>query len=561
MRLSASRARLARLVFLALAVSVFATASVATASADSPKRVYKAQDSERVHGQIAGGRQIPVTAAPWQVKVNITRLGGGEGLCGGSILNATTVVTAAHCVTDEAVVPNPDVSPAQITVDAGISRFDPNSGQPDPQPGDAEQTVGVTANRVHPGYPRSLVDGAGGLEDFVDDVAVLTLDEALDLSGPAKRALPLTAQNVLSPIGAGVTVTGFGLQSRDPDSLNGNLFALDEAVQDASVSPVGPLNALIVLGAAPAGSFCQGDSGSALQLSGAQLGIVSANQSCNGAGPNFYTNVSAAEIQQFINGNGSPPLAPRGGQNVALFGPVAAPRKGNTLTCAPGAWSNSPSFTYVFTDSSRNRELQRGPSATFRVTGVSDAGATISCRAIAANAGGVGLTPPTRPAPAVVAAPVVAAPKPRDRLSISLKASVVRSARSGAKRRARRSASALGVRRGQRVAFTLGLRNKGNRRQTTVRRCVRLSSRFTLVSRGGGKVSGGRICYTSSSLNPGRLTRRRFVVRIDRDARLGRLVIRASARTRQGAKASARRTLSVRRSAARARPRRPGVTG
>ncbi|MGI8750377.1 MAG: S1 family serine peptidase [Thermoleophilaceae bacterium] len=543
-------------MFLLVAVAAFAAASVATASADSSKRVYKAQDSKRVHGQIVGGRQIPVTAAPWQVKVNITRVGGGEFRCGGSIINATTVVTAAHCVTDEAVVPNPDVAPSGITVDAGISRFDPTTELPDPQPGDAPETVDVIANRVHPGYPRALVDGAGAFEDFADDVAVLTLATPLDLSGPAKRAIPLTAQNVLSPIGAGGTVTGFGRQIENPPTTNGNLFALDEAVQDASVSPVGSLNALFVIGVAPTGSFCQGDSGSALQVGGAMLGIVSAGQSCAGAQPNFYTNVSAAEIQQFINGNGSPPLAPRGGQNVALFAPAAAPRKGKTLTCFPGAWTNSPSFTYVFSDTSRKRELQRGPSAKYRVTGVSDAGATISCRAQAANAGGVGLTPPTRTPP-----PVVAAPKPRDRLSVSLKASVVRSARSGAKRHVRTSASALRVRRGQRVAFTLGVRNKGNRRQTTVRRCVRLSSRFTLASRGGGKVSGGRICYTSRSLNPGRLTRRRFVVRVDRDARLGRLVIRASARTTQRATGSARRTLSVLRSAHRAPARRPGVTG
>ena len=565
----ASRVRLPRPVLLLLTVAAFAAASVATASADSPTRVYKAQDPQLVRGKIVGGRQIPVTAAPWQVMITFLLPRGQEGLCGGSILNATTVVTAAHCVTDDVVVPNPDLLPLEISVDAGISRFDPNSGEAAPQTGDAPQSVGVTSSRVHPGYPRSLVNGSGTLADFVDDVAVLTLDEPLDLSGPAKQPIPLTAQNVVSPVGAGGTVTGFGVQGENPEISSGNLFALDESVQDAALTPAGPLNALFVVGVAPAGSFCSGDSGGPLQLGGALLGIVSSSLSCAGGQPNFYTNVSAGEVQQFINGNPSPPLAPRGGQDVGLAArSSAAPQRGDTLTCLGGTWTNSPSFTYVFVDTTTNRELQRGASPTYRVTGVSDAGATISCRAQAANAGGVGLTPPTVTPPPVVAAPRPTptpapqpGPKPRDSLSLSLRASVVRPARSGAKRRLRTSAAALRVRRGQRVAFTLRVRNRGSRQQTTVRRCVRLSSRFTLVSRGGGKVSGGGLCYTSRSLNPGRLTRRGFVVRIDRHARLGRLVVRARAGSRQGAGASARRTLLVRRAAHRLRPRPPGVTG
>ena len=519
------RTRLARLT-LPFAVVGFAAASTTTASADSPERVAKAQKSEPVRGRIVGGSQIPVTAAPWQVRVNIT-LPTGRGLCGGSIVNATTVVTAAHCVTNTTAPPNTTVPPASISVDAGISRFNPVTFAPEPQPGDAPQTVRVTANRVHPGFPRTLVNGAGRVSAFVDDAAVLTLSSPLDLSGPAKRPIPLAAQNVVSPPGAGATVTGFGQQvpSAPP---NGNLFALDQSVQDDSLfPPVGPLNALYIVGVAPAGSFCAGDSGGPLRAGGALLGIVSSNFACAGMQANVYTDVSAGEIQQFIRGNNLPPLAPRGGQDVTLARPASpAPRRGHTLTCSAGTWSSSPSFTYVFLDASTGRELQRGPSSTYKVTGVSDARATIGCRAQAANAGGVGLTPPTEPFPAVVAAP---------RLSASLRSSAVR------------------VRRGKRVALTVGVRNKGKGRQTSVRRCVRLSSRFTLVRRGGGKVSGGRLCYTARSLGAGRLTRKRFVLRIDRDSRLGRLVVRASARSSQGARASARRTLRVLRGAARRR--------
>jgi len=528
---------LARLA-LPFAVVAFAATSATTASADSPEVVAKARRSEPVRGRIVGGNQVPVTAAPWQVRVNIT-LPAGRGLCGGSILDATTVMTAAHCVTNTTAPPNTTVAPGRITVDAGISRFNPSTLAPEPQPGDSPQTVGVAANRVHPGFPRTLVNGAGLISQFVDDVAILTLSSPLDLSGPAKQPIPLAAQNIVSAPGTRGTVTGFGEQT-PPAPPNGNLFALEDIVQDDSLlPPVGPLNALFVVGATPAGSFCAGDSGGALRVGGAQLGIVSSGFACGPSQANVYTDVSAGEVQQFIRGNNLPPLAPRGGRDVTLSRPASpAPRRGDTLTCSAGTWSNAPEFTYVFVDTSRGRELQRGPSNAYRVTGISDARATISCRAQAANAGGVGLTPPTEPFPAVVAAP-------RPRLSLSLGASAVR------------------VRRGERVAFTVGVRNRSRLRQTNVRRCVRLSSRFTLVRRGRGRVSRGRLCYRASSLRAGRVTRRRFVVRIDRDARLGRLVVRASARSSQGAKASARRTLRVRRGAARRSglSRGPFVTG
>ena len=318
--------------------------------------------------------------------------------------------------------------------------------------------------------------------------------------------------------------------------------------------------------------------GARCRAGGGQLGIVSNNPSCDPAAPNAYTNVAAGEIQEFIKGNPSPPLAPIGGQDVSLLAPAAAPRQGDTATCSAGTWSNSPSFTYVFTDTSTGKELQRGPSTVYTITGTSDAGATISCRAQAANAGGVGLTPPTMATAPVVAAPTPApAPTPtpptptapRDRLSLSLRATV-RHATTSSRSRARRghaaaSSKKLRVRRGDKVTFTLSVRNKGNRPATNVRRCTRLSSRFTLVSRGKGKgkgkVSKGKLCFSTSSLPTGRTTRSRFVVRIDRDAGLGRLAIRASARSSQGASASAKQTLIILRAGRRPAPRPPFVTG
>lgn len=531
-------------ILVALAVAVVGMLLPATAAADG-KRVYRAQKSGLVQGRIVGGSRIPITAAPWQVTV--TSL--GRVLCGGSILDATRVVTAAHCVTDTTARPNVDLPPGSLTVQAGISKVNPVTLAADPQPGDALQTRAVTANSVHPYYPRALLGGGGTLNDFADDVAVLTLATPLNLSGPTAQPVPLTAPNVLSPVGAAGRVTGFGLQQETPPVLDGFLNGLGEIVQDAADPALaGPLNAIYAVGVAPAGSACSGDSGSALTVGGALLGIVSSGSFCAGLQATDYTNVSAAEIQAFINGNRAPPIAPRGGQDIVLVGPARAPQQGDKLSCSAGTWSAAPSFTYVFSDAATRRELQRGPSNVYTVTGTSDAGAAISCRVVAANAGGVGLTPRTQATPAVVAAP----PPPSDRLSVTLTAA--QGTRAAA-------VSLLQVRRGQTVTFTATVYNRGNRTETNVRRCIPLSSRYTVIRRGGGRITRGQICYTSTSLGVGRSVRRRFVVRIDRDAKLGRLVSRVRATSSQKASASARRDIVVLAARRRSTPRPPFVTG
>ena len=61
-----------------------------------------------------------------------------------------------------------------------------------------------------------------------------------------------------------------------------------------------------------------------------------------------------------------------------------------TLSCEPGGWSNSPTFTYVFIDSNDGEVLQQGPSPTYTLT-KADIGRSILCEVLAANAGGTGV--------------------------------------------------------------------------------------------------------------------------------------------------------------------------
>src|SRR5689334_8011829 len=71
--------------------------------------------------RVVGGVDTPITSAPWQVLVYVNF--GGWSYCGGAILDATHVVTAAHCAHTNIENPNSAVlSPSVFTIVAGTTR-------------------------------------------------------------------------------------------------------------------------------------------------------------------------------------------------------------------------------------------------------------------------------------------------------------------------------------------------------------------------------------------------------------------------------------------------------
>lgn len=525
--------------------------------------VYRADTHATVKPRIVGGGPITIDKAPWQVFLRAEDpVTGAYYACGGSIIDATTIMTAGHCLFDETTgLPFPV---SEFEVWAGVSQWDPATGN-----ATGGQSSAVTDAIPHP-YYQPAVGGGGTPDQLQDDVAVLKLTTPLSFNADV-QPISLGTENSAPAIGGSAQVTGFGRQdANDVADPDGRLYALGEIIQDPALA--GADNAVFTLGAASGGSFCSGDSGSGLTASSAVIGVVSATPDCHPGTPNLYTNVTAGEIQEFVlRGSGAPPRAPRGGTDVVLRGPDATPSKGDALTCSAGTWSNSPTYTYTFTDTRNGRVLQSGASATYRVTGTSDAGATISCRVAAANAGGVGLTPPTQATPAVQAAPQ---PKPQPTPTPTPKPTPTptppkhkhhkhkKQPKAHYKVSSSISASKSRVRRGKTVTYTVHVRNRGNRRLRHVRSCVKLSSRYTLVSRHHGKVSHGSICWTNRSLRVKHRATHHVKVRIDRDARLGRFKTRLHVRADPHGSDSAVRSVRVQRAARRRAPSGPpDVTG
>jgi hypothetical protein len=347
-------------------------------------------------GAIAGGRSIPVRAAPWTVFI-LEIAGPTHFVCTGSVLDPTHIVTAAHCVLDEK---NKPASPSAFVVKAGISDFAA------PHRTDLEQDRKVSRYRVHPRY---VYTGA----DDPDDVSVLELDAPLDLSGPAVKAVTLPDPTKPFPAGATATLAGFGARAAGERSKGplGSLTAKVDPQGACGRSVNGPLefNAIELCASSPTSSVCNGDSGGGLVTAGSTptlVGIVSAGApGCDIGSRSLFTYTGAPEILSFIRGNDHPATAPREGANPADIrwpGPLVV---GNTVTCDHGDWPGTNArYTYSFVTAT-GKVLQHGSKPSFAIR-AGEKGASIRCEVTASNAGGTSIDE-TAPSPQVLGVPHV----------------------------------------------------------------------------------------------------------------------------------------------------------
>jgi trypsin len=222
---------------------------------------------EREFPSVRGGSAVD--GRPWMVSLQVR--GNGFHFCGATLINDEWILTAAHCVTDDAGQARP-ASQMQACVGVG------NLGECG-----TGNTANVVTVRPHPNY-RSIASGF--------DVAVLRLDRGF--SGNTKVALASAGND--PAVGGDVYLRGWGRTdsvgqpTSSPDQLQALLYQVS-----AQSCPAGVLCAQpsVTRGA------CKGDSGGPLTVRGPfQVGIVSygpfdtALNDCTGAGVDGYTRVS-----------------------------------------------------------------------------------------------------------------------------------------------------------------------------------------------------------------------------------------------------------------------------
>jgi hypothetical protein len=342
--------------------------------------------------QIINGPPTPISSDPWQVFV-LEVDEKGEGLCGGSILNETHILTAGHCVVDDETqkaYPAGDfVVIAGATAIGGFFEecgFGCLEAEPNTAVGDA-----VALIRVHP---------YRNIEVGLDDVAVLTLKEPLKLSAADNtQAIQLSTAAAGPAPGTALNVSGYGKQegaeqNKSTTSLHSTtLTALSNDdcrgsfLNDVQDSPIS------ICASSPSSATCQGDSGGPLTEGSpaVQVGIVDYGPpECPPGKPDVFVNVAAPEIREFIEGSESPPVASRSTSPPTIKSVGPAPVDFGPLTCEPGGWSTPPSsLTYTFQTENAAAQVLQSTTGNVYTPPASLVGTPLVCIVQATSSGGV----------------------------------------------------------------------------------------------------------------------------------------------------------------------------
>ncbi|MBJ7331882.1 MAG: serine protease, partial [Solirubrobacteraceae bacterium] len=313
---------------------------------------------------------------PWQVALVKVDNGGVpvpfDVFCGGTIRDATHVITAAHCV--------PDTSAGEIAIVAGLDHVADQS---------SVQVKVVSAITSHPQYQSPTGSN--------NDVAVLTLSSALTASATV-NSVPVVTANA-NPTGASLIISGWGLLSdggSQPFRLN---WAAIQGQPDSACSQYGSsfvTGTMLCAGASNGFGIidtCQGDSGGPLVGNGGSfplVGVVSFGRGCAQAGfPGVYANLTNPDLNAFAKAASPAPRAEP--SSPTTIG--GTPAVGQTLTCQEGAWSQAPTFTYDWLSGVRGADgkftdvRDEGTGKTLALTAAHNA-RFVGCTATAHSAGG-----------------------------------------------------------------------------------------------------------------------------------------------------------------------------
>jgi Trypsin len=342
--------------------------------------------SASVRPRIIGGSNAAAGEFPYQVLVSFH----GQFICGGSILDGTHVVTAAHCVEND-----PRFEPSDYPFIHDGSDFTVSYGGVDRgSPGDLTE-IGVNHVSVDPRRQRRL-----GLDEY--DSAVLTLASNI-LPHANTAAIPLATKGQLTGAfsASGPNdlswITGWG----DTDNMGTSPEILKKAqvplLQDSTCSGAYGSDftpSVMLCAGTSTTDACFGDSGGPLavdvdpgparNLKLAGITSFGGDKCAEANFPGVYTEVPETGTTTFLKSN--PPAPPHVGGETHAFG---TPRVGQRVACVtpslPIGVHATQYFWYVFNGLSLGLFSQSGPSVVLPPVAQ---GNRIVCDARLENAGG-----------------------------------------------------------------------------------------------------------------------------------------------------------------------------
>ncbi|MFG2649801.1 S1 family peptidase [Streptomyces sp. NPDC048436] len=236
---------------------------------------------------IIGGTEVSNDAYPFMAAV--MDKGSGSPLdrqfCGGSLVTADTIMTAAHCLVDDAGKP---VKPKKLQVAVGRTVLSA-SGQ------GQIRNVARGGVVVHPRYLK-------GQEAY--DVAFIQLSKPV--RGISPIALPTQGTDALIRPGQKATVAGWGNTDAELPSTPDRLRQVKVPILSHAEcgTSYGEYNAKVNFCAGvETKDSCQGDSGGPIfrtvpgRRAPIQIGVVSYGEGCGAQGaPGVYTSVSSSKL-------------------------------------------------------------------------------------------------------------------------------------------------------------------------------------------------------------------------------------------------------------------------
>ncbi|MCZ4606410.1 serine protease [Streptomyces sp. Lzd4kr] len=240
------------------------TAAVA-ATVAAAAALLSAPTAEAADSRIVGGSTTTTSAYPFMMQITDA---SQNQFCGGTLVSATKVVTAAHCMAGE--------SNSSVRVVGGRTYLNGTNG-----------TVSrVSDIWIHPDY-QDVTQG--------NDVAVLTLSTSMSYT-PASYVD--SSDTGVYAAGTTARILGWGTTSSGGSSSNQLRTATVPTVSDSScASSYGSdfiASDMVCAGYTSGGvDTCQGDSGGPLLIGGVLAGITSWGEGCAQAGhPGVYTRLT-----------------------------------------------------------------------------------------------------------------------------------------------------------------------------------------------------------------------------------------------------------------------------
>jgi secreted trypsin-like serine protease len=272
---SRDRSRLRLVMLTALGAALVSL--LALLQWDTPVRA--AEDGRgEIQPQIVGGQSVPNGKYPFMAELSI-RQADGSFLCGGTLIDPDSVLTAAHCVEDAQRVGLAVGRTVRSRADQGKVR---------------------SARRI---FIHSRYNGPA---DHRYDAAVLRLNKRITGIQPIRLAT--ARQDALERPGRNLTVAGWGT-TLEGGTTSDRMREVSVPVvsDDDAQAAYGPglyFPKLMVAAGEMGRDSCQGDSGGPLFKPGApsaQVGIVSFGTGCARPGfPGVYTEVNNPGIRSFI---------------------------------------------------------------------------------------------------------------------------------------------------------------------------------------------------------------------------------------------------------------------